>query len=136
MRTFSSIGNASESFKVRSGVTQGCVLAPTHFAIYFAVLLHNAFVENDDGIYLRTRFDGSHFNLKRRKSKRLTTEVLSRELLLTDDTAIAMLLKSCLCWTGHVIRMEDHCIPKQLLFGELEQGHRKQGRPSKVSRTQ
>ena len=27
--------------------------------------------------------------------------------------------------------MEDHRIPKQLLFGELEQGHRRQGRPCK-----
>ena len=42
-----------------------------------------------------------------------------------------MLLKSCLRWTGHAIRMEDHRIPKQLLFGELEQGHRRQGRPCK-----
>ena len=42
-----------------------------------------------------------------------------------------MLLKSCLRWTGHVIRMEDHRIPKQLMFGELEQGHRRQGRPFK-----
>ena len=43
----------------------------------------------------------------------------------------AMLLKSCLRWTGHVIRMEDHRIPKQLLFGQLEQGHKRQGRPCK-----
>ena len=44
-------------------------------------------------------------------------------------------LKRCfakvLCWTGHVIRMDAQRIPKKLLFGELEQGHRKQGRPCK-----
>ena len=38
---------------------------------------------------------------------------------------------SCLRWTGHGIKMEDHRIPKKLLFGVLEQGHRKQGRPCK-----
>ena len=42
-----------------------------------------------------------------------------------------MLVKSCLRWTGHVIRVEDHRISKQLLFGEVEQGHRRQGRPCK-----
>ena len=39
--------------------------------------------------------------------------------------------RNCIRWTGHVIGMEDHRIPKQLLFGELEQGHRRQGRPCK-----
>ena len=56
------------------------------------------------------------------------TEVFKRTNCISIE---AMLLKSCLRWTGHVIRMEDHQIPKQLLFGELEQGHRKQGRPCK-----
>ena len=84
-------GNTSESFKVRSGVKQGCVLAPTCtlFAIYSAALLQHAFDGNENGIYLRTRFDRSLLNLKRLKSKQLTTEVLTRELLFTDDAAIA-----------------------------------------------
>ena len=55
-----------------------------------------------------------------------------RSLQRTNCISIeAMLLKSYLHWTGHVIRMEDQRIPKQLLFGELEQGHRRQGRPCK-----
>ena len=58
----------------------------------------------------------------------LQTQVFERTNCISIE---AMLLKSCLCWTGHVIRMEDHRIPKQLLFGELEQGHRRQGHPCK-----
>ena len=56
------------------------------------------------------------------------TEVFERTNCISIE---AMLLKSCFRWTGHVIRMEDHRIPKQLLFGELEQGHRRQGHPCK-----
>ena len=57
--------NTSESFKVRSGIKQGCILAPTLFAIYFAALLQHAFDGNEDGIYFKTRFDGSLFNPKK-----------------------------------------------------------------------
>ena len=43
----------------------------------------------------------------------------------------AMILKSRLRWIGHVIRMENNRLPKQLMFGELASGKRKQGRPLK-----
>ena len=82
-------GNASESFRARSGIKQGCVLAPTLFVIYFVARLQHAFEENEDKIYLKTRFDGSLFSLRRLKSKRLTTKVLIRELLFADDASIA-----------------------------------------------
>ena len=32
-------------------------------------------------------------------------------------------------WAGHVHRMEDSRIPKRLLYGELDDGSRKRGRP-------
>ena len=34
-----------------------------------------------------------------------------------------------LCWLGHVVRMADGRIPKDLLYGELVQGSRPRGRP-------
>ena len=67
--------------------------------------------------------------LRIRWQNRVTnTEVVERTNCISIE---AMLLKSCFRWTGHVIRMEDHRIPKQLLFGELEQGHRRHCRPCK-----
>ena len=53
-------------------------------------------------------------------------EVLER----TGSTSIEpMLQKAQLRWTGHVVRMSDSRIPRQLLYGELMHGPIKQGRP-------
>ena len=44
----------------------------------------------------------------------------------------AILIKAQLRWVGHVmIRMDGHRMLRQLLYGELEAGKRKQGRPRK-----
>ena len=67
---------------------QGCVLAPTLFGIFFAVILHHVFNETTGDIFIRTRFDGQFFNLARLRSKTKTTEVLISELLFADDAAI------------------------------------------------
>ena len=51
---------------------------------------------------------------------------------MAKSTSIeAMILKSQLRWVGHVICMEDNRLPKQLTFGKLASGKRKQGRPLK-----
>ena len=43
----------------------------------------------------------------------------------------AMLLKIQLRWAGHVSRMEDHRLPKIILYGELSSGLRNRGAPKK-----
>ncbi|XP_066297920.1 uncharacterized protein [Branchiostoma lanceolatum] len=72
-------GNLSEPFNIRGGVKQGCVLAPTLFGIFFALLLKQAFGTATEGIYLRTRCDGRLFNLNRLKAK-TKTEVLGQDV--------------------------------------------------------
>ncbi|XP_064423488.1 uncharacterized protein LOC135360406 [Latimeria chalumnae] len=80
-------GSISDSFEMKSGVKQGCVLAPTLFGI-FSVLLNCAFKDMEGGVYLHTRSDGKLFNLLRLKAKTKVRKVLIRELLLADDAAL------------------------------------------------
>ncbi|XP_078612812.1 uncharacterized protein LOC144882704 [Branchiostoma floridae x Branchiostoma japonicum] len=43
----------------------------------------------------------------------------------------ATLMKTQLRWAGHVSRMEDHRLPKIVLYGELSTGYRRRGAPKK-----
>ena len=54
-------GSSSAVFPIKSGVKQGCVLAPTLFGIFFSLLLSHAFSESEDGVFLHTRSDGKLF---------------------------------------------------------------------------
>ncbi|XP_048578537.1 uncharacterized protein LOC125560641 isoform X2 [Nematostella vectensis] len=55
-------------------------------------------------------------------------EVLDR----ADTTSIeAKILQAQLRWSGHVIRMEESRIPRQVFYSELASGYRKKGRPKK-----
>ncbi|KAK3786706.1 hypothetical protein RRG08_057982 [Elysia crispata] len=45
-------GSFSDPLPIKSGVKQGCVLAPTLFGIFFSLLLRYAFHESEDGIFL------------------------------------------------------------------------------------
>ena len=78
----------SEAFNIRSGVKQGCVLAPTLFGIFFSVLLKHAFRTTNVGILLRSRTDGKLFNLARLRSKTKVSQVLLRGFLFADDAAL------------------------------------------------
>ena len=82
-------GATSDAFPVSSGVKQGCDLAPTLFGIFFSMLLHYAFADCSEGVYIRTRSDGKLFNIARLRTKTKTLKVLIRELLFADDAALA-----------------------------------------------
>ena len=82
-------GETSEAFPIRSGVKQGCVLAPTLFGIFFSVVLSAAFGSCSEGVYLHTRADGKLFNLARLRAKTKVNSVLLREMLFADDAALA-----------------------------------------------
>ena len=82
-------GSTSTSFNIRSGVKQGCVLAPTLFGTFFAVLFYQAFGTSTEGVYLRTRSDGKLFNLARLRAKRKVQTKCLRDFLFADDAAIA-----------------------------------------------
>ena len=60
-----------------------------------------------------------------------TDEVSNNEVLERADipSMFTLLRKRRLRWLGHVHRMEDRRIPKDLLYGELESGSRPVGRP-------
>lgn len=81
-------GSSSDPFPIKSGVKQGCVLAPTLFGILFSLLLRYAYKQSVDGVYLHTRSDGSLFNLARLRAKTKTHKVLIREMLFADDAAL------------------------------------------------
>ncbi|XP_076043737.1 uncharacterized protein LOC143026842 [Oratosquilla oratoria] len=75
-------GSSSDPFPIRSGVKQGCVLAPTLFGIFFFLLLSYAFNQSEDGVYIHTRNDGSLFNLARLRAKTKVRKVSERCCLL------------------------------------------------------
>ena len=52
------------------------------------------------------------------------TEVLERAGFHSIHT---LLQKTQVRWTGHVVRMSDNRVPKQLLYGELQRGKRSVG---------
>ena len=81
-------GEFSDSFPIENGVKQGCVLAPTLFAVFFSMMLREAKEDLHEGVYIRFRTDGSVFNLRRVLSRTKTLEQLILDLLFADDCAL------------------------------------------------
>ena len=57
-------GGFSDPFPVTNGVKQGCVLAPALFSMMFSSMFTAAFLDGDNGIPIRYRFDGRLYNLR------------------------------------------------------------------------
>lgn len=81
-------GDTSEPFTIKSGVKQGCVLAPTLFGIFFSMLLNFAFKDSVEGVHLHTRSDGKLLNMARLRAKTKIRTVLIRDMLFADDAAL------------------------------------------------
>ena len=81
-------GEVSESFSVTNGVKQGCVLAPMLFSIFISAMLDEAFRDMGDGVYIQSRQNADLFNVAHFRAKTKTTQILMRELLFTDDSAL------------------------------------------------
>ena len=60
------------------------------------------------------------------QDKVTNVDVLSDSSMLSIHS---LLMKRRLRWIGHVRRMDDGRIPKDIMFGELKEGKRKRGRP-------
>jgi Reverse transcriptase (RNA-dependent DNA polymerase) len=78
-------GELLEPFPVKAGVKQGDLLAPTLFAMYFAVIFQKAFARGDVGVFVRYRTSGKLLNLRRLKAQSKAFLVLIRDLLYADD---------------------------------------------------
>ena len=78
-------------FEVKNGVKQACVLVLVLFGIIIAAMIKDAFKNCKLGVRVRHWHDGGLFNLRRLKARTKVSYVLIRELLYTDDCAVACL---------------------------------------------
>ena len=71
-----------------NGVKQGCILAPTLFAIFAAAMFMHAFSDSPSGGSIRFRSNGSLFNLARLRSQSKCMTTLLHEFQNADDCAL------------------------------------------------
>ena len=79
--------NISEEFPITNRLKQGCVLAPTLFAMYLAAMLQEIPEMDNTGIEIKYRFDGGLFNLSRLRSQKLSKVTRITELQYAEDKA-------------------------------------------------
>ena len=107
-------GDLSEPFPISNSVKQGCVLAPTLFSVFFTMMLKQATtdLDEDEGVYVRYRLNGSLLNLSRLQAHSKTQERLIQNLLFADDAALV-------AHTERALQRMTSCFPDaSLLFGQ------------------
>jgi len=131
----SRIAKASSAYgRLRSNVWERRgIRIDTKLAVYRAVVLTTLLYASETWtVYARHARQLNHFHTSclrkllgiRWQDKIPDSEVLGRAKL----PSVHMLLQqSQMRWTGHVCRMSDNRLPKQLLYGELSAGKRKVG---------
>lgn len=83
-------GLQSSPFPVKVGVKQGCVLAPVIFNLFLsaATLLFHKSIQEEGGVKIQFRLDGSLFNIRRLQAKTKTLVSNIYELQYADDCAL------------------------------------------------
>jgi hypothetical protein len=77
-----------DPFPIKSGLKQKWVLAPPLFGIFISLPPSYALHESEDGTFIHTRSDGNLFNLLRLRANTKVHQVLIREMLFADNTAL------------------------------------------------
>ena len=79
----------SEPFNIKSGVKQGCVLAPTLFGTFFSLLLKHSFGASTEGVYMHTRLDDKLYNIAGLRRKTTIRKTTMRDMLFANDAAVS-----------------------------------------------
>ena len=92
--TLTANGKTADPFRVKSGVKQGCVVAPTLFSVFIAAIMHLIKDQLPAGISIAYRMDGGVFNLCRLKARTKIRTTSLIEFQYADDNAICALTEA------------------------------------------
>ena len=81
--------SGSDTFPVKNGTKQGCVMAPVLFAIHFSAMLQLAFRDTVEGLNSQFRMNGNLINAQSLKAKTKLRELSLKEFLFADDYALS-----------------------------------------------
>ena len=83
-------GGLSELFPITNGVKKDCVLSPTPFSAFFGMMLKQVTddLDNEDGVYVRYRLDGSLVNLRHLQAHSKNQESQIKYLLFANYAAL------------------------------------------------